>query len=240
MVDFAVLPGFIAVILMFLIPPGPDMAYMLAVGLEGGRQAALKAILGIGTGMSIYAAAVAIGMGRIAQSHPMALDAVRVLGAAYLMWLAFMTLRNARHTVSGPSDIRASRWYLRGVFVSLTNPKLILFFLAVLPQFIGRAENSGLQMAMLGAIDVAMEVALYGWIGVSAGKFRVRLMCTKNATTVLNYIACVVYFVLAAAIATEVLLVKPPLADSIDACADAHSRIAMACQFHSPNKDGHH
>ena len=55
MVDWTVLPAFLGVILVFLIPPGPDMAYMLAVGLQGGRRAAVKAILGIATGMSVYA-----------------------------------------------------------------------------------------------------------------------------------------------------------------------------------------
>lgn len=60
MVDLSELPGFLGVILVFLIPPGPDMAYMLAVGLEGGRRAGLKAILGIATGMSVYAPATAL------------------------------------------------------------------------------------------------------------------------------------------------------------------------------------
>ncbi len=70
MVDLTVLPGYVAMILLFLGPPGPDMAYMLAVGLEGGRRAAVKAILGIGTGMSVYVAAVVIGLGKIAQTYP--------------------------------------------------------------------------------------------------------------------------------------------------------------------------
>ncbi|MER7575111.1 LysE family transporter [Streptomyces sp. NPDC126514] len=84
MVDLAVLPTYIAVILLFLAPPGPDMAYMVAVGLEGGRASAVRAILGIGTGMCVYAAAVVAGMGEIARSHPSVLDSVRMLGAAYL------------------------------------------------------------------------------------------------------------------------------------------------------------
>lgn len=73
-VDWSVLPAFIGVILVFLIPPGPDMAYMLAVGLQGGRRAALKAILGIATGMSIYAAAVVVGLGEIAAAYPQLLN----------------------------------------------------------------------------------------------------------------------------------------------------------------------
>ncbi|MEU1318157.1 LysE family translocator [Streptomyces tibetensis] len=206
MVDLTVLPGYVAVILLFLGPPGPDMAYMLAVGLEGGRRAAVKAILGIGTGMSVYAAAVVAGLGEVARSHPSVLDAIRILGAAYLLWLAYVTMRHARRAISENSDVTAGRWYLRGVFVSITNPKIILFFLAVLPQFIGGADNPSLQMAMLGAINVLMEVILYGCIGVAAGFFHARLVDSTKATTVLNYIACTVYVALAGTIFGELLL----------------------------------
>ncbi|MGW2033747.1 LysE family translocator [Streptomyces sp. NPDC001811] len=206
MVDPTVLPSYIAVILLFLAPPGPDMAYMLAVGLEGGRLSALRAILGIGTGMSVYAAAVVAGMGEIAQSHPPVLDAVRILGAAYLLWLAYVTMRSARRAIDGHGDVTAGKWYLRGTLVSLTNPKIILFYLAVLPQFTGNAENAELQMAVLGAVNVLMEVILYGCIGVLSGFFHARLTGSAKATAVLNYIACVVYVVLAAVIVFEILL----------------------------------
>lgn len=205
MVDFGVLPGFVAVILLFLIPPGPDMVYMLAVGLEGGRRSALKAILGIGTGMIIYATAVVIGVGKVAQSHPLLLDAVKVFGAAYLSWLAYVTIRNARRMASDPSGISTGRPYLRGVLVSLTNPKLILFFLAVLPQFMGDAQNAGMQLAMLGAVNVLSEVLLYGSIGVLAGYFHSRFHGARKAGVVLNYIAGAVYLALAGVVVAEML-----------------------------------
>lgn len=205
MVDVGVLPGFVAVILLFLIPPGPDMAYMLAVGLERGRHSALAAILGIGTGMSIYAAAVVIGLGRVAQSHPLLLDAIKVFGAAYLGWLAYVTFRNARRSASSSHGPSTGRPYARGVLVSLTNPKLILFFLAVLPQFMGRADNAGMQLALLGAVNVLAEVVLYGAIGLLAGAFHSRFIGTRGAGAVLNYIAGGVYLVLAIVVVTELL-----------------------------------
>ncbi|WP_437035152.1 LysE family translocator [Streptomyces sp. enrichment culture] len=206
MMDLAILPSYIAVILLFLAPPGPDMLYMLAVGLEGGRLSALRAILGIGTGMSVYAAAVVAGMGGVAQSHPSVLDAVRILGAAYLLWLAYATMRSARRAINGNGDIAPGRWYLRGVLVSLTNPKIILFYLAMLPQFIGSADNPEFQMAVLGAINVLMEVVLYGCIGMLSGFFHARLTGSTKATVALNYVACAVYVVLAAVIVVEILL----------------------------------
>ena len=205
MVDLAVLPGFVAVILLFLIPPGPDMAYVVAAGLEAGRRGAVHAILGIGTGMSVYATAVVIGVGRLAQTYPMFLDGVKLVGAAYLFWLAYVTIVGA-HRLSG--DVRgtsATRPYLRGVLVSLTNPKLLLFFLAVLPQFTGDAANTEMQLAMLGVINVLTEVLLYGTIGVTAGAFHSRFRGSRTAGAALNYVAGAVYLGLAGVVVTEVL-----------------------------------
>lgn len=205
MVDWTVLPAFLGVILVFLIPPGPDMAYMLAVGLQGGRRAAVKAILGIATGMSVYAAAVVIGLGKIADTHPHLLTVLKLLGAAYLVWLAITTVRHARET-SAVASVRSGRWYFRGLLVSLTNPKLILFFLAVLPRFTGNASNITMQMALLGAVNVTTELMLYGTIGVLAGAFHARFTNSRRAGAILNYVAATVYALLASFIVVEAVL----------------------------------
>ncbi len=66
---------------------------------------------------------------------------MRIVGAAYLLWLAYTTLRSARRAIDGHGDVGSGRWYLRGVLISLTNPKIMLFYLAVLPQFLGTRRN---------------------------------------------------------------------------------------------------
>lgn len=204
MLDLSVLPAFIGVILVFLIPPGPDMAYMIAVGLEGGRKAALKAILGIASGMGVYAAAVVVGLGEIAKSYPEVLTGLKLLGAAYLLWLGVTTVRRAR-VASAAREVNAGRWYVRGLSVSLTNPKLILFFLAVLPRFTGHASNTTAQMALLGAVNVCTEFLLYGGIGALAGSFHRRFTSNPKATATLNYLAATVYAILALVITVDTL-----------------------------------
>ncbi|MGJ9421380.1 LysE family translocator [Aeromicrobium sp. CF3.5] len=204
-VDVAVLPGFIAVIALFLAPPGPDMAYMLAIGLDRGRRSALAAILGIGTGMSVYAVAVVVGVGRAAESQPLLFDAVKLAGAAYLVWLAVQTVGSARATAAGHAPPSTGRPYLRGVLVSLANPKVLLFFLSVLPQFLGDAQNPALQLAMLGAVNVLTEVVLYGAIGVLAGSLHERLKGSRTAGAALGYLAGTVYVALAVVVLTDVL-----------------------------------
>lgn len=206
MVDVSVVSGFIAMILLFLVPPGPDMAYMLGVGLQGGPRAALKAILGIATGMTIYAAAVVAGVGQIATSYPAALNAVKLIGAAYLLWLAFGTFKDARKAFGHASDIEAKNWYLRGLLVALTNPKIMLFFLAVLPQFLGSATNPNLQLAMLGAINVTTELVLYGTLGLCAGSLNSRFRANGKAQMWINYLAGTVYVGLAVFIIVDILV----------------------------------
>ncbi len=205
MLDVTVLPAFVAVIMLFLAPPGPDMAYMVAVGLGDGRTAAVRAILGIGTAMSVYAAAVVLGVGRLAETHPALLDVVKVIGAAYLVWLAFTTFRGARHAGEGSGAQPSGRAFRRGFLVAIANPKIILFYLAVLPQFVGEASNPSAQLAMLGAVNVGTEVLLYGTIGVLAGTFHERFRRSRRGSAVLSGMAGVVYLVLAAVIVAELV-----------------------------------
>lgn len=204
MLDWSVLPGFVALILVFLAPPGPDMTYMLAVGLQGGPRAAARAILGIGTGMAVYAAAVALGLGAVATAYPEALTVVKIGGALYLLWLAVSTVRHAREAaeVDGPPP---GRWYVRGLLVSLTNPKLILFFLAVLPRFVGDARSTTAQLALLGAVNVACEVVLYGGIGLAAGTLHRRFAARPGAQRTLHLVAAVVYLALAVVLVLDVV-----------------------------------
>jgi threonine/homoserine/homoserine lactone efflux protein len=91
------------------------------------------------------------------------------------------------------------------VVVSLANPKVLLFFVAVLPQFMGDAQNAALQLAMLGAVNVVSEVLLYGAIGVLAGAFHSRFRGSRKAGAAFNYIAGAVYVVLAGVVVADVL-----------------------------------
>lgn len=203
--DLGVLPAFVVVIVLFLLPPGPDMTYMLAVGLQGGRAAAVQAILGIGTGMGVYALAVVLGVAEVASSYPLVLEVVKVCGAAYLLWLGSVTIRKGRETGASPATTATGRPYWRGVAVSLTNVKVLLFFLAVLPQFLGDARSTAWQLAMLGVVNIAMEVTLYGAIGVLAGTFHARFARSGRANAALTYLAGVVYLALAAVVVADLL-----------------------------------
>ena len=86
-IDLSPLPAFLAAVGIVLIAPGPDMVYMVAAGLAGGRSAATRAAFGITAGVAVYVVAVAAGLGTLVASHPAAVVGMRLVGAAYLGWL---------------------------------------------------------------------------------------------------------------------------------------------------------
>ena len=98
--DISVLPTFLATILIFLALPGPDMIYMLTVGLKAGPRAAIRAISGIGTGMAVYALIVTAGLGGVIAAAPNILLLIKIVGSGYLFWLGSSTLRSARRNAS--------------------------------------------------------------------------------------------------------------------------------------------
>ena len=93
MLDPAVLPGFVAAVVLVTVAPGPDNAFIAAVALDRGVRAGLLSAVGMALGMVVHVTATALGLALVLQSAPAALDVVRLLGATYLAWLAFTTLR---------------------------------------------------------------------------------------------------------------------------------------------------
>lgn len=204
--DLSVLPGFVLAVVLILVAPGPDMAYMVAVGLGGGRRAALSAIAGICSGMGVYAAIVIAGLGTIVASSPLLLTVIKIFGAGYLLWLGIGAIRSARTVAGTQRSLASNRWYARGLLVSLTNPKLLLFFIALLPQFIGEASSPTLQLALLSVIDILIEFVLYGAVGLFAGSFQSRFADSSGGKKLLHYISACVYFALAIAVVVDLVV----------------------------------
>jgi threonine/homoserine/homoserine lactone efflux protein len=159
--------------------PGPNHIYIVTRGLSQGRAAGLASAVGVETGTLVYIAAAAAGLAALIASSALAFDAVRYLGAAYLIYLGIRALLRYQpprlQAPAAPQSLR--RVYLEGMLVNLLNPKVALFFVAFLPQFIDPHRGPvpaqivvlGLIMATIGmASDVLYAMAsgtLGGWIG---------------------------------------------------------------------------
>lgn len=142
--------------------PGPDMAFISIASGRGGRQAGLAASLGIFVGCLVHIALTAFGLSALIAASQTAFTVLKLVGAAYLLWLAFSLLKPvakaepAAQAETGPASVRApgmtaSRAFQQGILCNISNPKVALFFLAFLPQFIDPASpHKMLQLASLG------------------------------------------------------------------------------------------
>lgn len=130
--------SFVAVSLVIAISPGPDTVVVLKNALMSGRHGGVATSLGVVSAATVQAVLAAAGLGfLIAQSQPL-LQAIRWIGAAYLAWMAFQALRSAwrgEYAAVTDSEAAARRGFRQGFLVNITNPGMLLFFLAIFPQF---------------------------------------------------------------------------------------------------------
>ena len=197
MLDVSVLPAFLLAVLVILATPGPDMAFLVATGINQGRRAAVRGAFGVTSAMTIWVLVAATGLGVALTQVPAALDAIRLAGAGYLLFLAITTWRSAgaapaeAHTV--PDVFR------RGFLVNLTNPKVALFFVAFLPQVLGSVqERPFAQILMLGLLLQLIGLIVDITIGSTAGLFRDAVLERRRVRLALDAIAGTVYGGLAA------------------------------------------
>ncbi len=149
------LPVFLTAMFLLNITPGPDMLYVLARATGQGRAAGLASALGIGAGCFFHIFAVAFGLAELLRTVPIAYAAVRYAGAAYLIYLGMRTLlTRAGNSASAPTIAPAglTRIFLQGMLTNMLNPKVALFFLAFLPQFIDSRASAFWQTVRLGLI----------------------------------------------------------------------------------------
>lgn len=135
--------------------PGPDVIYIVSNMLKGSRKSAIKAALGLGCGYMVHTLAACIGLSAIIVSSALAFSAIKCLGAAYLLWLgmkALMAMYKGQSQLKFEQTNRAGNVFYQGIVVSVLNPKVALFFLSFLPQFIN-SENPhiGTQLLLLGS-----------------------------------------------------------------------------------------
>lgn len=167
----SVLAVFVFTATIVLIVPGPAVLFIVAQGVRQGPRAGLICVLGAHTGTLIQVAAAVAGLSWILLSSALAFDVVKYLGAAYLIYLGVRTL--LRKPVQAEIEIAprpAARLFTEGVLVNTLNPKLALFFLAFLPQFVDPGRGSvSTQIAVFGIVFIALGVCTDSAYALLAG-----------------------------------------------------------------------
>ena len=171
------LAGFIAAALVILLIPGPAVLYLVARSLAQGRRAGFISVFGLSTGALVHVVAATVGLSAILVASSAAFTTVKLLGAGYLIYLGVRALVAARReTIAHPriEPPRSSfRIFTDGIIVSVFNPKIGVFFLAFLPQFIDPAGAPvGRQILFLGLLYVAMALLTDGMYVLIASSVR--------------------------------------------------------------------
>lgn len=164
--------GFVAAALVVLVIPGPGVLYIVARSVSQGHRAGLASVLGLSVGALVHVAAATAGLSAILLTSATAFEVVKVLGAGYLIYLGVRTLLTRRQTSSAadlsPRSMR--RLFTDGVVVSVLNPKIAVFFLAFLPQFVEPSRGPvAPQILMLGLIYVLLALVTDGTYAGLAG-----------------------------------------------------------------------
>jgi threonine/homoserine/homoserine lactone efflux protein len=161
--------------------PGPVWLYLISRTLAQGRRAGYFSMFGVAAGLSLHAAFAALGLTIVLLAVPYAFDAIKLAGAAYLLWLAYTTVRGAGFTFTPqPLDPVRDRVLLRQAFVAaVVNPKVAVFYLSLFPQFVDPTSGPVLgQSLLLGAIQVAtaatVDITLVTVAGLLAAWFAKR------------------------------------------------------------------
>ncbi len=151
--DWPVFLAFVVAGLALNIVPGADMTFVIASAARGGRRDGIVAALGIGAGTLFHIVAAVLGLSAILASSPLAFDLIKWIGAFYLLWIAVQLLRGERRgeAEAAPVPSRNRRLFRSAMLVNILNPKVALFFLAFLPQFVDpSAAVPALQILCLG------------------------------------------------------------------------------------------
>jgi threonine/homoserine/homoserine lactone efflux protein len=163
---------------VLILTPGPDMLFVIGQTLSGGAARGWAALLGIGTGAMVHVTLAVSGIAALLAASPGLFDALRIAGGLYLLWLAFGALRSAwrGNAAALRPAAPASSAFRDGLVTNLTNPKVVLFFLAFLPQFVDPDRAPAwLQMALLGPLVPLMSLPLYGLLIAGADRAAARL-----------------------------------------------------------------
>lgn len=182
---------FIGAAFLLYLTPGSDMMFAIASGVAGGPRAGLAAACGIALGVLAHVTAAAVGLAMLVAASPVTLDIIRYAGAAYLMFLAWQNWRNKGHLSKseGRADIR--RAFRRGFLTNILNPKVALFILAFLPQFIDPAIGPAWhQIVALGFILGIGGILTDGTYGVLAGFMANHV---RKSARVMNKISAVIF-----------------------------------------------
>ncbi|MDX1668629.1 MAG: LysE family translocator [Limnobacter sp.] len=194
MPDWLTLASFFAASVLLALSPGPDNFYVLSQSATRGAKAGLLITLGLCTGLVFHTLAVSLGLAALLAQAPDALYFLRWVGAGYLFYLSVALWRSAPQNVFGqPYQIGLVRLYRKGIFLNLTNPKVSLFFLAFMPQFVNpEGWPAPQQFVLFGALFILSTLLVFGGFACLGGLLTQWLNTNPKALMGVNKVTALV------------------------------------------------
>lgn len=194
---------FLTASVLLTLAPGPDNMYLLAKSLASGAKSGVALSGGLASGIVFHTGLVMLGAAALIKASPFAFMTLKFVGAGYLLYLAWQAFHEQGDLELGQnSDTLAyGALYRRGVLMNILNPKVLLFFLAFLPQFVDTgSEQLALQIALLGAVFALQAFVIFAFIAICAGRVRAFISKTRNLNRILGVVQGVVLVAIAGAI----------------------------------------
>ncbi|QQE10779.1 LysE family translocator [Planctomycetota bacterium] len=191
MVSWEKLVLFIGVTAVLAVTPGPDIIYVLTRGMAQGTKAALAAALGFATGSLVHTAFAIVGISAILKASALAFLIIKFAGAGYLIYLGLRALLDKSHfDISGKLEGKQIKQiYKQSVIANILNPKVAIFYLSFLPQFVSQEGTAWVQLLELGTVFMLMTILVFGIIGVFAAKIGEQLKKNDKIAGGIRYVS---------------------------------------------------
>ena len=191
--------AFVTASVVLSLVPGPDNIFVMTHSALKGWRIGFYTTLGLCTGLIGHTILVAIGVSVIFQTSAIAFNGLKIIGACYLLYLAWLSVQNKELNLGGNDNDSTNRsYYLTGVIMNLTNPKVALFFLVFLPQFVNTGnDNVTLQIFSLGLLFIVSALCVFTSIAYLASLLEDILKKSKTVNKNLNILAALIYIALA-------------------------------------------
>ena len=197
---FSIWLAFTGASFLLAIAPGPDNLFVLTQSAVHGVRAGVIVVLGLCTGLILQTIAAALGLAAVVAAAPALFWAIKCLGAAYLLYLAFMAWTHAKDGAEGRGAVSLSPFALwrRGVIMNITNPKVLIFFLAFFPQFISRESlTPKTDTLLLGLTFAAVAVVIFTTVALVADYLAAKFSIEQIPPRILAWIQAAVYWLIA-------------------------------------------
>ncbi len=190
---------------LLCLAPGPDNIYVLTQGMTKSKKAAVITTLGLTTGIIVHTTAAAFGISVIFKTSEIAFNIVKYAGAAYLLYIAYQAFKYRNEPLDlsvQNSSGELKKLYIKGFFMNVLNPKVSIFFLAFLPQFVTPANgNVPMQMITLGLIFMILTIIVFSSIGIAGNVLSAKLIEKPNIVKYMNIMTSFVLGTLAVKLA---------------------------------------